>query len=114
MRPSGVRQFAQRILPASLPRTTVWGYGSIDNPGAFAYSAGTIEATYGRPVRVKWINDLKDAAWHYLPHLRSVNPTLHWANPPGGLTGRDSRPTCTAPPGPYTGPGPTVPHLCGY
>jgi FtsP/CotA-like multicopper oxidase with cupredoxin domain len=108
-----VRQFAQRILPASLPRTTVWGYGSVDNPGSFAYPAGTIEATYGRPVRVKWINDLKDAAGRYLPHLLSVDPALHWANPPGRLTGRDSRPTFTATPGPYTGPVPTVPHLHG-
>jgi len=108
-----VRQFTQRILPAGLPRTTVWGYGSVGQPDSFAYPAGTIEAQYGRPVRVKWINDLKDAAGRYLPHLLSVDPTLHWANPPGGRDGRDTRPTFDATPGPYTGPVPTVPHLHG-
>lgn len=44
------------------------------------------------PVRVKWINDLKDANGNFLPHLLPVDPTLHWANPPGGTTGRDMRP----------------------
>ena len=44
-------------------------------------------------MRVKWINDLKDANGNYLPHLLPVDPTLHWANPPGGATGRDTRPT---------------------
>jgi spore coat protein A, manganese oxidase len=108
-----VRQFQQQILPTSLPRTTVWGYGSVGHPDSFAYPAGTIEAQYGRPLRVKWINDLKDAAGRYLPHLLSVDPTLHWANPPGGRAGRDTRPTFTRTPGPYTGPVPTVPHLHG-
>ena len=108
-----VRQFQQQILPASLPRTTVWGYGSVGHPGSFAYPAGTIEAQYGRPVRVKWINDLKNPAGRYLPHLLPVDPTLHWANPPGGAAGRDTRPTFTHTPGPYTGPVPTVPHLHG-
>ena len=41
----------------------------------------------GRPVRVKWINDLVDANGNYLPHLLPVDPTLHWANPPGGRRG---------------------------
>ena len=108
-----VRQFQQQILPASLPPTTVWGYGSVGHPGSFAYPAGTIEAKYGRPVRVKWINDLKDSAGHYLPHLLPVDPTLHWANPPGGPDGRDTRPTFTATPKRYRGPVPTVPHLHG-
>ena len=39
-------------------------------------------------MRVKWINDLVDANGNYLPHLLPVDPTLHWANPPGG----DGRP----------------------
>ena len=53
----------------------------------------TIEANWNRPVRIKWINDLKDANGNYLPHLLPVDPTLHWANPPGGTAGRDMRPT---------------------
>ena len=73
----------------------------------------TIEARFGTPVMVKWINDLKDAAGNYLPHLLPVDPTLHWANPPGGATGRDTRPAFTATPGRYTGPVPMVTHVHG-
>ena len=47
----------------------------------------TIEAQWNRPVRVKWINELVDASGNYLPHLLPVDPTLHWANPPGGDRG---------------------------
>jgi spore coat protein A, manganese oxidase len=45
--------------------------------------------------------------------LLPVDPTLHWANPPGGNTGRDMRPTFTTTPDPYTGPVPIVTHLHG-
>jgi FtsP/CotA-like multicopper oxidase with cupredoxin domain len=62
---------------------------------------------------VKWINDLKDANGNYLPHLLAVDPTLHWANPPGGTDERDKRPTFTSTPGPYTGPVPIVTHVHG-
>jgi FtsP/CotA-like multicopper oxidase with cupredoxin domain len=73
----------------------------------------TIEAKWNRPVRVKWINDLKDEGGNYLSHLLPVDPTLHWANPPGGTEGRDSRPTFDETPGPYTGPVPIVTHVHG-
>ena len=73
----------------------------------------TIEARWNRPVRVKWINELVDADGNYLPHLLAVDPTLHWANPPGGNTGRDSRPLFDSTPGPYTGPVPIVTHVHG-
>ncbi len=108
-----VRQFSQQILPSSLPATTVWSYGSAGHPGSLGYPACTIEAQYGRPVRVKWINELKSSSGEYLPHLLPVDPTLHWANPPGGFRGRDSRPSFHTTPGPYTGPVPLVPHLHG-
>jgi spore coat protein A len=108
-----VRQFRQQILPPGLPATTVWSYGSAPHRGTFNYPAFTIEARVDRPVRVKWINDLVDRSGRYLPHLLPVDPTLHWANPPGGTTGRDSRPTFAATPGPYIGPVPIVTHLHG-
>ena len=117
-----MKQFAQQILPAGLPATTVWGYGAVtaaDKRGLLLHNAPslTIEAQAGRPVRVKWINDLKvkDAAGNvnYLPHLLPVDPTLHWANPPGGTTGRDTRPTFATTPGHYTGPVPIVTHVHG-
>ena len=109
-----VRQFQQQILPPGMPMTTVWSYGSVNHPGSFNYPAFTLEAKWRAPVRVKWINDLKDpVTGNYLPHLLPVDPTLHWANPPGGTAGRDMRPTFTETPGAYTGPVPIVTHLHG-
>jgi len=109
-----VRQFQQQILPPGMPMTTVWSYGSVNHPGSFNYPAFTIEAKWRAPVRVKWINDLKDpVTGNFLPHILPVDPTLHWANPPGGATGRDMRPTFEATPGRYTGPVPIVTHLHG-
>lgn len=114
-----VRQFEQRILPPSdifgraLNSTTVWSYGSVNHAGTFNYPAFTLEARFNIPVRVKWMNQLVDASGGYLPHLLPVDQTLHWANPPGGVAGRDSRPAFTSTPAPYTGPVPFVTHLHG-
>jgi bilirubin oxidase len=109
----GVRQFRQQVLPPGLPSTTVWGYGSLAHKSTFHYPAFTIEATVDRPVRVTWVNDLVDKHRRYLRHLLAVDPTVHWANPPGGKGGRDSRPTFTSTPGSYPGPVPIVTHLHG-
>lgn len=108
-----VRQFRQQILPPGLPKTTVWGYGSPAHPQSFASPSPTIEARVGRPVRITWINELVDRSGDFLPHLLPVDPTLHWANPPGGLSGRDHRPTFSSTPHSYTGPVPIVTHLHG-
>lgn len=113
-----VRQFAQQVLPAGLPATTVWGYGavaSVKKRGLLLHNAPslTIEARWKRPVRVKWINELVDANGDHLPHLLPVDPTLHWANPPGGLDHRDTRPQFDSPPDPYDGPVPIVTHVHG-
>jgi spore coat protein A len=117
----GVRQFSQRILSpeGGLPETTVWSYGDIRNRkhmfngGTFNYPAFTIEASWNKTTQVQWRNELIDANGNYLPHLLPVDPTLHWANPPGGLAGRDMRPTFASTPGPYTGPVPMVTHVHG-
>ena len=113
-----VKEFSQQILPAGLPATTVWGYGAVSaasRRGLLVHNAPslTIEASWKRPVRVKWINDLVFANGNYRPHLLPVDPTLHWANPPGGAAGRDTRPTFTETPDSYTGPVPLVTHLHG-
>src|SRR5918994_6487453 len=84
-----VKQFTQQILPEGLPRTTVWGYGAVASEsqrGLLVHNAPslTIEAKWNTPVRIKWINDLRDPEGNFLPHLLPVDPTLHWANPPGG------------------------------
>lgn len=113
-----VRQVSQQVLPAPLPATTVWAYGPTTARSGraallFHAPSATIEARWGRPVRVTWRNELVDAGGRFLPHLLPVDPTLHWANPPGGTGSRDSRPTFDATPGPYTGPVPVVTHVHG-
>ena len=115
-----VRQFEQQILPAGLPQTTVWGYGprkARGGPVIFNAPSLTIEAKHRTPVRIKWVNELRtdpsDPTSDYLPHLLPVDPTLHWANPPGGTEARDSRPAFSSTPGPYLGPVPIVTHVHG-
>ena len=116
-----MKQFKQQILPAGMPETTVWGYGSVNGAGSkrplLLHNAPslTIEANRDTPIRIKWINDLKDASGSYLSHLLPVDQTLHWANPPGGNTGRDTRPDFTElpTPGSYTGPVPMCTHVHG-
>ena len=113
-----IKQFAQQILPAGLPATIVWGYGAVSSGnkrGLLLHHAPslTIEARWNTPVRVKWINDLKDANGNFLHHLLPVDQTLHWANPSGGVAGRDTRPTFSSTPGPYNGPVPIVTHVHG-
>ena len=113
-----MKQFAQQILPAGFPATTVWGYGAVNSAtknGLLLHNAPslTIEAEWNKPVRVMWINGLVDSKGRYLPHLLPVDPTLHWANPSGGPNGRDTRPTFTTTPDRYTGPVPIVTHVHG-
>ena len=119
-----VRQFQQRILPDPHPVTTVWSYGSVDYPGTavdpvtgaltggtFNYPAFTIEATANKTIQALWMNELIDpATGNFLPHILPVDQTLHWANPPGGLAGRDKR---GSDPTPYMGPVPIVTHVHG-
>jgi FtsP/CotA-like multicopper oxidase with cupredoxin domain len=108
------RQFQQQILPPGFPMTTVWSYGAIDAPETFHYPAFTIEATWAKPTRVKWINDLVDAEGNFLPHLLPVDQTLHWANPTGECRHGESRPDCSGlSQAPYTGPVPMVVHVHG-
>jgi spore coat protein A len=109
----GVRQFQQQILPPNLPRTTVWGYGSTLQASTFHYPSFTINARVDCPARVTWINQLVDEQGRFLPHLLPVDPTLHWANPPGGVTGCDAKPQFATTPGLYRGPVPIVTHLHG-
>lgn len=60
--------------------TTVWGYGS--GATGWSWPAATIEAKKGTPVKVKWINDLRDAQGNALTeHLFSYayDKTIHGA-----------------------------------
>ena len=111
-----VRQFTQQILPLGFQATTVWSYGSRDHPGTvleggtFNYPAFTIEATWSKDTQVQWRNELVDANGNFLPHILPVDQTLHWANPPGGIAGRDMHGSDHAP---YTGPVPIITHVHG-
>jgi hypothetical protein len=124
-----VQQFRQRILSPGTGTqatdvTTVWSYGSVDQPGTavdpddfpnpaggtFNYPAFTVEAKANRKVSVEWRNELVDMNGNYLPHLLPVDQTLHWANPPGGKKQRDRR---GFDPTPYMGPVPMVTHVHG-
>jgi len=107
------QQFRQQLLPHGFPSTTVWGYGSADHPRTLHTPGFTIEARSGRAVRVTWVNGLVDGQGHYLPHLFPVDQALHWANPPGGRSDRDTRPMFAATPSDYRGPVPIVTHLHG-
>ena len=93
-----------------LEPTRVWSYGSVDHPETFNYPAFTIEASWRRPVRVKWINGLVKPNGDFRPHLLPIDQTLHWANPPGGPQGRDGHGSDHSP---YRGPVPIVTHLHG-
>jgi FtsP/CotA-like multicopper oxidase with cupredoxin domain len=105
-----VRPHLQQVLPAGFPATKVWAYGSTTNASSFTWPAATIQAQQFARVQVTWRNELIDALGNFVPHLLPVDPTLHWANPPGPV---DSRPTFTSTPGPYRGPVPIVTHLHG-
>jgi FtsP/CotA-like multicopper oxidase with cupredoxin domain len=127
-----MKQITQQILPAGLPATTVWGYGAVtaeNQRGLLIHNAPslTIEAKWNTPTRVKWINDLKDENGKFRRHLLPVDPTLHWANPPGGSFERDMRPDFSGKTyvplasfndpntqyTQYTGPVPVVTHVHG-
>jgi len=102
----------QQVLPTGFPTTPIWGYNGtivggspwISQPGA------TFEASRGRPIVVKWINNIAT------PHLFPVDPSLHWADP-NGLDYHMNPPATwdPYPPG-YTLAQtnvPTIPHLHG-
>ncbi|MBW1991668.1 MAG: multicopper oxidase domain-containing protein [Deltaproteobacteria bacterium] len=103
-----VREFQQQVLPplqadglTPIGPTTVWSYGPAfesgpDNTGLpvaagghYFYPSFTVEAKFNKPVRIKWVNELKHADGTFRPHILPVDPTLHWANPIGMV---DSRP----------------------
>jgi spore coat protein A len=107
------RSFRQQILPKGFPSTQVFGFGSTTDARTFHAPGYTIEAGVDRETRLTWANQLVDSSGDYLPHFLPVDPTLHWANPPGGTSGRDKPTKYTKTPGRYTGPVPLVVHTHG-
>ncbi|MDX2506295.1 MAG: multicopper oxidase domain-containing protein [Gammaproteobacteria bacterium] len=130
-----VRQFQQQILPGGIwdtlggttfnfPATTVWSYGpdadstpavAPDPNSQFNYPAYTIENIKDTKTTVNWINGLVDeVTGNALPHLFSVDQTLHWANPAADCSVAEVRTDCHGTTDqPYTGPVPMVTHVHG-
>ena len=107
------RRFTQQILPSGFPRSIVYGFGSTTGSETFHTPGFTIEARVNRQTRVTWLNQLVDRSGDFIPHFQTIDPTLHWANPPGGISGRDSQPGFGRTPRPYTGPIPHTVHHHG-
>jgi hypothetical protein len=121
----------------TLPATTVWSYGpdGDDTPviapavdSQFNYPAYTIENLRDAHVTVNWINDLvvdpdkckdsldpaNDTACNFLPHLFTVDQSLHWANPGADCSTLELRTDCHGTTDqPYTGPVPMISHVHG-
>ena len=115
-----VRQKNQQILPTGFPMSTIWAFGPAadhtPNLDQFSTPAAAIEATVGTPVRVKWINDLKDSAGNFITYPLSVpvDQKKHWANPTGICDGGATPPDCAGTnSSPYSGPVPIIVHLHG-
>jgi FtsP/CotA-like multicopper oxidase with cupredoxin domain len=142
-----VREFQQQILPGGIwntvtgrndpfPATPVWSYGPAQDPtpaiapdptSQFNYPAYTIETRSGKPVDVRWLNQLVanpdacnfgnpvgDPDCNFLPHLLPIDQTLHWANPPMDCLDGSTRTDCAGDnPAFYKGPVPIVTHVHG-
>jgi FtsP/CotA-like multicopper oxidase with cupredoxin domain len=131
--PGGIWATLNPAITAPLPATTVWSYGPATDPvpdssGAlgggvgiapapnsqFNYPSYTIEATVNTPSTVDWINDLVDDAGNALPHLLTVDQSLHWANPLADCSSGEVRTDCSSDSAaPYTGPVPIITHVHG-
>ncbi len=114
------------------PDSTALGGGAGIAPAPnsqFNYPAYTIETRSDKRVSVRWINELiadpvackhspspsSDPACNFIPHLLTIDQTLHWANPPAtGCRDGSNRTDCaTNNPAPYEGPVPIVTHVHG-
>ncbi len=85
-KPGGAATYRLRIvqlkqkLHRDLPPTTVWGFSDTQT-GRGGYPGPTIEARSGEPVRVTWVNDLRDGKGNLLTqHALAVDTCLHGAN----------------------------------
>ncbi len=107
------RMIRQQMLPHGFPKTMALALGAVNDPRSFRAPGWSFETKVDRFARVTWANQFVDRRGDFLPHFLTIDPTLHWANPPGGIEGRDTRPTFTSTPPPYKGPIPMVIHLHG-
>ena len=94
-------EFDEQILPAGMPKTTVWGYGGFAKDAVTGQSLGfvrnspapTIMASRNVPVNVAWINGV------VTDFMFAVDPTLDWANPNNFPSPTNTSQAPTFPPG---------------
>ena len=108
-----MKQFPQQILPAAHAGDARSGATAPWRPRTRrGCCCTTPRRSPSRPSTTRRCASSGSTIWwtangNYLPHLLPVDPTLHWANPPGGdPVGRreDTRPTFTSTPGPLHRP----------
>lgn len=99
---AAMQEFQQQILPATFPKTTVWGY-NLNNKGP-SFPGTTVEAKKGTPTTITYVNNLVSP---FLQQFLTVDQSLHWADPLNQMG------TLPFPPPPYAGPIPLVTHLHG-
>ena len=106
---------SSRYSPHLIRRRRSGATARVEPPGQRSISRlSRSRASAGRPVRVKWINDLVDARPG--TSCRTCWPSIQRCTGPtrrAGSDGRDMRPKFTHHTGPYTGPVPIVTHLHG-
>lgn len=102
----------QQVLPTGFPATPIFGVGVAGEPSTFGWPGPTVVAEQNRSNLITWTNGLVDADGQFVPHLLPIDPTIHWANPAGGVLGRDRRPPSPGTSA-YVGPVPTVMHVHG-
>ncbi len=82
----GMYQFVSKVHRDMAP-TTVWGYRPEGwRPGPApenTYLGPSFVTTQGKPISVRWSNDLVDRRGRPIPHPLPVDPSLHWAAPFG-------------------------------
>lgn len=107
-----IRQFHQQMLPPGYPTTRVAGYGALGDAGTFVTPALPIVAQANETVRVRWINDQRNADGTFQPHILGSEmfpDHVMWANPPGPIDSHGKQFVHN----PYLGPVPIVTHLHG-
>jgi spore coat protein A, manganese oxidase len=114
-----MREFQAQVLPAGMPKTTVWGYLLPGQTERASYVGPVIRATRHQPTEVKFVNQLGTASsTGVLAYRYALDATIHWADPLHA--GANDCNHMLMPPAPGTecaqnpvGAIPAVPHLHG-
>ena len=97
IRPSTLRDRRPAVPPADPAARPARDHGlglRLGRPPRHVQLPGLHHRGQGRPAGPGQVDQRpgRRATADFLPHLLPVDPTLHWANPPGGTAGRDTPP----------------------